>query len=575
MIAQWLMSMLTLSLLFAPLGNGFEAKTYNAERFDVAITVEPGGVLLVTETLEFRFVGGPFTVAYRDIPTSKTAGVEIVDATFDGVALPRGDQAGQLEVKDGDPVKVTWHFAPTSDSTHTFGLTYRVPGVVFQEPNADVLRWQALPETHDYTIARSTVAVTYPAAAGVLSSQVTHGSAQVEAGDSAVTFTATSVDADEFFVFELRFTPGSLIGSPPQWQAKEEETRARQADWGRWAWPSLAAAVLVFGLGLAAILAYRQRFQVPVAQVPFTSQRPPAERHPALAGVLAQRGSLQYGWDYALGTFFALAQRGIVSVEESAETRWYRKQAFTLRLIGDPESLSPEDRAVVEVFFGTKKGLTQEMPLHTLESSLDQRIKRFNHVLEGETKALGLVDPLRRRGRNVLIGWGVTLMLVSPVLAVAGSLLLVRSALGPWPMVITGSLFGLGIVALINAFSITALSDVWAHESAAWVAFRRFLKDVMRGREALPFASGFTSYLPYVAAFGLADVWAKYLKQHEEVEVPTWFRGLDAAHTNSQAGFVAMIAAVNASGASSGASASAAAASAAAGAAGGGASGAG
>lgn len=72
----------------------------------------------------------------------------------------------------------------------------------------------------------------------------------------------------------------------------------------------------------------------------------------------------------------------------------------------------------------------------------------------------------------------------------------------------------------------------------------------------------------------LADVWANYLKRRADVEAPSWFHSLTGAQVASQAGFAAMIGAINASGAASGASASAAAG-AAAGAAGGGASGAG
>lgn len=549
-------------------------KSYSADRFDVLVEVQPGGELLVTETLVFRFAGGPFTYTFRNIPTDKTDGVEIVSATLDGVTLSQGAQPGQVEIQGSNPVKVTWRFAPTSDSTHTFGLIYRVRGVIRQEPGADLLRWQALPEEHDYAIARSTVQVTYPVAARVAKPQVTYGAAQVEADNGKVTFTAQNLGADEFFVFELRFAAGSLSATSPQWQAAQAQVQTRQANWGRWALPSGAVALLVFGLGLGLVLAYQKRFQMPATEALFTPNRPPSDRLPALAGVLAQRGSLQYGWDYALGAFFHLAQRGIVSIEESAESHWYRRQTFILKLYTIPADLRSHERAMLDVFFGTKKGLTREVAAHTLQNTVYQRVKRFTDTLKDETEAMRLFDPAQRRGRNVLIGWGVALMLFGPLFAVAALLILIRSAIGPWPLLIAGSLFLLGIAALIAGASISPLADSWATEVAGWLAFRKFLKAVARGRETLPYAAGFTEYLPYAAAFGLADTWANFLKRNEGVEVPAWFHGLTATHANSQMGFVAMIAAVNASGASSGASASAAAG-AAAGAAGGGASGAG
>ncbi|OQA19226.1 MAG: hypothetical protein BWY63_01786 [Chloroflexi bacterium ADurb.Bin360] len=573
MITQWLLSLLSLSLLFAPFVGLPQTKSYDAERFDVAITIESDGTLLVTETLVFRFTGGPFTYAFRNLPTEKTDGIEVVSASFDGVMLPRGEDAGQVEVEGEDPLAITWHFAPTSDSTHTLGLTYRVRGVMFQDSGSDLLRWQALPEAHDYTIARSRVVVTYLTAASLLDSRVTYGSAQVEGDSSEVTFTTQDLGADEFFVFELRFAPGSLVSTAPQWQVAQEQTQALRAGWGRWALPSAGAALLIFGLGLAAVVTYQKRFQAPAGAESFTANRPPSDRLPAFAGVLAQQGSLQYGWDYALGSLFQLAQRGLVSIEERATNTWFRKHTYVLRLNTLPAHLDPHEQAVIQVFFGTKQGLAQEMPVHTLQNSLQRRVKFFTDELKKEITGLGFFDAERQRGRNILFGWGWVLILLSPALAVAGLLLLMRSAIGPWPVLIAASMFFVGFVAMILGATTPTLSDGWINESASWVAFKKYLRNVTKGRESLAYAAGFSEYLPYAAALGLADVWATYLKRHEDFEIPAWFTGLNATASGSHAGFIVMIAAINASGASSGASASAAGA--AAGAAGGGASGAG
>lgn len=577
MFIQGLLSLFLLScLIFTPLGGSVAAeKVYRADRFDVTIDVQTDGTLLITETIVFRFSGGPFTYAYRHLPTAMTDGVEIVGATLDGVLLPEGQQVGQVEIERGEPIKITWHFAPTSDSVHTFGLTYRVYGVIQQKPGADVLRWQALPEKHDYPITRSTVTVTYPAFVERLDApQVTDGLAEVTADTGRVTFNTHDLRADGYFIFELRFAPGSLITAPPQWQARQLQEQARRAQWSRWAWPSLLGAVLVFSGGLWLLLAYQKRFQSTTAATPFVVNRPPSDRAPALAGVLAQHGALQYSWDYALGAFFALAQRGVICVEERAESHWYRKRTFVLRLHTFPADLRPHERAALEVFFGTKKGLSSEVAVHTLQNSVASRLQGFTEVLKAEAAELGFFDPARQRGRALLVASGVSLVCVSLALAVVGLLLLTQTVVGPWPVVlVTGSLFLLGITALIVSSTIAPLTERWLVEAAGWSAFKKYLWEVIRQREDLPYAVRFIEYLPYAAAFGLADAWGNFLKRQEGVELPAWFQGLTAAHADGQAGFVAMIAAVNASGASSDASASAAGA--AAGAAGGGASGAG
>ena len=42
------------------------AKSYHAERFDVLIELQENGSALITETVEFRFDGDPFTFAFRE-----------------------------------------------------------------------------------------------------------------------------------------------------------------------------------------------------------------------------------------------------------------------------------------------------------------------------------------------------------------------------------------------------------------------------------------------------------------------------------------------------------------------------
>ena len=140
------------------------AKDYLAERFDVQFDLQSDGSALVTETVVFRFDGGPFTYVFRDIDAANTDGVAFLEASMDGEPMPLGTQAGQVEVTGSDPLKVKWHFAPTSDSTHEFVVRYRVAGVV-RKLEADTIHWRALPDEHEYPIDRSSVTITYPASA--------------------------------------------------------------------------------------------------------------------------------------------------------------------------------------------------------------------------------------------------------------------------------------------------------------------------------------------------------------------------------------------------------------------------
>ena len=135
------------------------AKSYYAERFDVQVELQKNGSAIITETVEFHFSGDPFTFAFREISATETDGLVFLEANMDGVPMPQGTRPGQVQVEAGDPLKVTWHFAPTSDMVHVFVLRYRAEGVI-RKGDADTFIWRAIPEDHEYAIAHATVTLT-------------------------------------------------------------------------------------------------------------------------------------------------------------------------------------------------------------------------------------------------------------------------------------------------------------------------------------------------------------------------------------------------------------------------------
>ena len=153
-----------LLLLLLTAGATAEAKSYSADRYDSRIVVLADGSLEVVETVVFRFEDGPFTYVFREIPTRRTDAIEVVSAAMDGRQLPIGKNTGEVEIRRGSPIHVRWHFAPRSNSNHTFVLTYRVRGVVQKSAGGDLLEWIALPTKHDYRIDSSEVIVEAPAA---------------------------------------------------------------------------------------------------------------------------------------------------------------------------------------------------------------------------------------------------------------------------------------------------------------------------------------------------------------------------------------------------------------------------
>ncbi|MCA9926407.1 MAG: DUF2207 domain-containing protein, partial [Anaerolineales bacterium] len=139
-----------------------QEKSYSADRFDVDVVVQGDGSLLVTETVEFDFVGKPFTFVFRELPTDHTDGITNIVASVDGHIYPEGTNAGQVEITGRDPIRVEYHFEPTVNTSRTFVLQYTMLGVVRQEEGADLLIYQPLPDSYEYTIDSSVVTVRVP-----------------------------------------------------------------------------------------------------------------------------------------------------------------------------------------------------------------------------------------------------------------------------------------------------------------------------------------------------------------------------------------------------------------------------
>jgi hypothetical protein len=78
-------------ILFSP---ALAKKSYQAERFDVTIAVQPDGTLNVTETIVFRFTGGPFTYVFRELVFNDLDEIDNLQASLDGQALAQRTTMG-------------------------------------------------------------------------------------------------------------------------------------------------------------------------------------------------------------------------------------------------------------------------------------------------------------------------------------------------------------------------------------------------------------------------------------------------------------------------------------------------
>ncbi|MCP4418785.1 MAG: DUF2207 domain-containing protein [Chloroflexi bacterium] len=540
-----------------------QEKSYSADRFDVDIVVQEDGSLLVTETVLFSFVGEPFTFVFRELPTNLTDGITILGAAVDGRSYPGGTNVGQVEIEEGRDIRVTWHMEPTANVTRSFVLQYQVFGVVRQADNADLLRYQPLPDEFEYFIDSSTVTVSYPETAVVQTPlTITAGSGNIRQ-ENPIVLTSQEIDPNATMVFEMSFEEGTLIATPPAWQARQAEQKALAP-----IWLGIGFLILLTGIG-GSIWIWRnhqpkQKWKTAVLY------EPPNTLAPAMAGVL-NSSAASPSWTNALATLFDLADRGVLSIEELEKKSRFHSNDFDIVLQQEPIDLQPHEQGLLDLLFETKDGRETAVKMSKLSSAISgKRWKKFTEPLKAEMKAAGYIDEARKTERQWILG-GSIIILILGILALIAMPLTLYALFGIWPIAIALSLLIVSMILIGVGSSLTILTDEAKMMADKWQSFYQHMKDVTRKKAAVGSTDMFMHFLPYAASYGLLHQWAKFFQKEGWTELPPYFHAL--SQSGKHGGMNAFVA-MTATSASSGGSA-AGGAGAGAGAAGGGASGAG
>jgi Predicted membrane protein (DUF2207) C-terminal domain/Predicted membrane protein (DUF2207) N-terminal domain len=547
MIHKLILAFSLLMLLLAQ-RQAVPAKDYTAEHYDADIVVKEGGTLIVTETVTFKFVGGPFTYVFRNIPTDKTDGITIMSASMDDQSMQHGSGAGQVEITYGNPVKVTWHFAPVSDQTHTFVLTYQVLGVFQKTQDADVLNWIALPNDYTYAIGSSTITVSYPEQAILIGTpEVVQGPAQLTKAPGAWVFSAYNLKPKTRLEIGLKFRSGSVITQAPQWQRLQELSIALIP-------PFLLGGLAIFVFGSLCMIWYYRRYRRQPAIIEgetFPVTTPPDDLPPAIAGALLVQTP---NWNNALSTLFDLAKREVLSISQSDEPKkWYKAHPeFLIELQTQPPDLRPHELGLLALLFETKYGMESSTSISKISRTYTSRHKRFTDPLKLEMSAMGILDAERQHIR-------IRFLVISLLLLILGCIAMALCLLfgiptGTWPsLFLPLGVIGVSITVAVLWGMFSTLSEAGMQDAARWRAFSHYLRDITRGKELDIPQDVFERYLMYAATFGLAEKWVKYFQKQGMAVVPLWFHSLATSNVDNLSNFVTMIAVSHAVGGSSGA----------------------
>jgi uncharacterized protein (TIGR04222 family) len=524
------LSILVISLLLTT--PAFAAKSYYAERFDVQVDLQEDGSALITETVEFQFSGDPFTFVFREISARNTDGLTFLEASMDGNTMPQGTQPGQVEVEPADPLKITWHFAPTSNRSHIFALRYRAEGVV-RKGDADTLIWRAIPEDHEYPISYSRVTLTYPAEARLVEEPTLEGNFDTISEGDLIVLTAADIGEDEDLILTARFVPGSLTDRAPRWQTESEQRSAAVAKSLPIGFMAGMATFILGGLGLLTYArAQARELNIPAV---IATAGPPSDLPPAIVGKLTKQGPT------FMGTIFDLAQRGALEVRQ--EKGLLGAKTYKLVRTDRAAPLQPYAQGLIDALFGPGQSAIN---MNEIGGRLSMQSTPYEASLEQELLQRGWLDPERKHKRTRLTVRAVWIMVASMIVFLvsavgAGMSLNENSPWLPWLVVLAGisvGLFVLSIPSLIYAQAYSVLTPAGEEQAARWKGFAEYLKRASKGKEPAIRPDYFERYLPYAAVFGLGTSWAKYFQNLGGVPLPIWFQSAAGSHAD----FGAMVA---------------------------------
>ena len=518
-------TLVLLAILAAPAPAAAQRSgSYEAQRFDVAVQVVEGGDLDVQETLTFQFQSGTFRRVWREIPTSRTEGIEIIAASMDGKPVPRGEGLGTIKVTGRNRIKVEWQFDPVGPSSHTFGLRYRARGVAFRDGAHDVVRWRLLPSEHRYPIAESRSTIT---AAAAIAATPTIEARRVAASsheqqDRAVRIIATNVERNGWVIAEVRYPAGGVISALPAWQQRHERAAALAPGW-------IAGAAGLLVVSLVLIFSIRQSYSPPsVAADETTTTDPPEPLPAALAAALAAKsGSSPH---HAQASLFDLADRGVIVVRELPRSMGVR--SYELSRAAGGFDLAHHEQEALDIAFG---GRPDNVTLSKARGRLARSSRRFNAAVTRDLTARGYIDEHRRAVHDRLVYASVALLVGTAVLSIAMATLIPRFE--GWPFLLPFALAAAGIIGIIMAATTPPLSDQGLVQSARWRGFRRYLKSTVEAKDSGASSSCKPRWLVYGIAVGLASQWARYLKAHPGA-APRWFQ---AAAPDDHGAFVAFV----------------------------------
>lgn len=505
-----------------------QSKTLVWERYDVNLEVLPNSDILVEEIQEIAFTSGTFRFGFAAIPLDRVETISDVSVSeiINGAERPytpnsTGEYGFTTAVNDSNELEITWYFRPTSNSTHTYILRYRVEGGLRIYEGGDQIWWKAIPADHNFPINSATVTVTLPQTFSKSELVVDAYGAPIDNASytdrGQVVFTAGHIPPGEELEVRVQFPHGVVQGSPPAWQSSDDVRR----EWGPVMGVLFGALglFLLFGGPLAVFFLWYTRGRD--APVPATAEyvtEPPSDLPAAIVGTLVDEHA---DMKDIIAGILDLAQRGAIRMEEQKKDAFMGfgvSREFIFHLEDESKAVYPHEKRLLERIFGKK--MRKERKLRDLNKKFYTAIPDLKSMLYKEMVSKGYFTASPESTRQKYTWLGV----LGAIVAFGFSFCLLV-LLGDFSAAVACPALSLlaSMVALIFVGRhMPRKTPAGAEEAARWLAFKRYLENIEKHGDLDSVKEKFEEYLPYAMAFGLER---RLIHKFSKIDTPapTWW----------------------------------------------------
>ena len=515
---------------FLPIKNAFAS--YHYKEWNDKIVLNRDGTINVEEDLTIYFGSHDGGEAYhwfkRRIELNKIQTISDVQVYEDinGTLVPYREGNGVpgtfSAYREGDSYYIKLNYEAKNVVKH-FVIKYRILGaaelgtVSFYE-NDTSFDFIAIPSDNEVTIDKATVDVKIPEGASkdqikAWGAGLPFGSGNVKiVSGNEVVLTGSDIMPGQFVEFNIVFPEGIVEkpagvtvypGSAAERAKKTAEQAARKAKLN--GLKNLIGLLLFILIVLWIFLTwFKKGKDIVLPEYAEYLREPPSDLPPAVVGALLKQGVTTTEF---IATLLDLAERGYIKIEEMNRT--FGRGDYVYKLTNkDFSKLKHFEKQILnDIFNGLDSVRLSDLKnkfstyLPAVYESINEELVK-NDFYEGG-------NPAKVKGKYLGIGFAMIF---------GGFFLLFLGVLTfiAWPVLLGG------IVVALFANAMPRKSMKGAKERMKWLAFKRYLEDIVKYKKAGEAKELFSKYLPFATVFGIDKHWIKAFSK-VQAPAPIWY----------------------------------------------------